>query len=250
MTTVAITKKPATGSRPRSRGRVRWTVVLVTSLAIVGYVVGTYAQGSLPISATGGGLSSTYATRPLVIQVVFYCHITFAAIALLVGPFQFSKVLRRKSVRLHRWVGRTYLVGVGVGSVAAFIMSFFSSVAFDGFFGFGSLALLWGYAALRGYRAIRARDLAGHQAWMIRSFALTYAAVTLRTWLGVLVLLQLAVEKGPVNGDHVYNTAYAVVPFLCWLPNIVVAEFIIRRRGLPSYRLTPTTSTPAPRIPA
>jgi len=61
----------------------------------------------------------------------------------------------------------------------AFVMSFVSSVAFDGFFGFGSLAVLWASTTYRGYRAARNRDFASHQAWMIRSFALTFAAPTL-----------------------------------------------------------------------
>ena len=170
-----------------SRGsRIRWVVVALSSLAIVGYVVAIYAQGSLAtLSKTGAGLSTTYADRPVAIQVAFYCHITFSALALGLGPLQFVTAIRRSRPRIHRWIGRVFLGSVAVGSVAAFTMSFVSSAAFDGFFGFGTLALLWAWTAWRGYTSARAHDYANHQAWMIRCFALTYAGVTLRAWFGV-----------------------------------------------------------------
>ncbi|MEV8324208.1 DUF2306 domain-containing protein [Kitasatospora sp. NPDC059811] len=241
MTSTAAHAATAPAPDPTSRrgGRFRWTVVLLTSLAIVGYAVGTYAQADLPIAASKGGLPATYAERPMAVQVTFYVHIVTAALALLVGPFQFSTALRRRSPAVHRWTGRIYVFGVAVGSLAAFVMAFFNSVAFNGFFGFGGLALLWAWTTWRGYRAVRDRDLPSHRAWMIRSFALTYAAVTLRSWLGVLILLQTLTAQGHVDGQRFFDNAYAAVPFLCWLPNLIVAEFLIRRRGLPAYRLTP-----------
>lgn len=237
-TTAPPAVAPAAGAGAAG-GRFPWTVVLLTSLGIVGYVVATYAQAGLPLDGSRGGLAATYAKRPLGIQLAFYVHIVAASVALLAGPFQFSSALRRRSRALHRWTGRVYLAGVGLGAPAAFVMSFVSSIAFDGFFGFGGLALLWAGTTWRAYRAVRGGDLANHRAWMIRSFALTYAAVTLRAWLGILILLQTITADGPVDGAHVFDTAYAVLPFLAWLPNLVVAEFLIRRRGLPSYRITP-----------
>ena len=68
---------------------------------------------------------------------------------------------------------------------------------------------------------------------MIRNFAMTYAAVTLRIWLGVLVMVHLAVG---LEGAQAFTNAYAAVPFLAWLPNIVIAEIMIARRGLPGLR--------------
>ncbi len=54
---------------------------------------------------------------------------------------------------------------------------------------------------------------------MIRTFALTYAGVTLRLWLMVLIPL--------LDGD--FLRAYVFTPFLCWVPNLVVAELLLRR---------------------
>jgi hypothetical protein len=50
----------------------------------------------------------------------------------------------------------------------------------------------------------------------------------------------------PFDFDSAFANAYAAVPFLAWLPNLVVAEWLIRRRGLPSYRLTASTKVSRP----
>ena len=70
---------------------------------------------------------------------------------------------------------------------------------------------------------------------MIRNYALTYSAVMLRIWLPLLLVRADPVRA--VDFDAAFANAYAAVPFLCWLPNLVFAEWLIRRRGLPSYRL-------------
>lgn len=210
-----------------------WLAIVLTSVAVAVYFPSQYFTDTLEsLAHNETGLATTYASRPAVIQVFFYVHIVFAGLALLVGGFQFSRRLRRRSLRAHRWIGRTYVVSVLIGGIAAFVMSFFSSVAFLGFFGFGSLAILWIWTTYRGYQSARNRDFASHQAWMIRSFALSYAAPTLRIWLLLLIVVQL-----PFGLDEsvAAANAYAPVPFLCWLPNIVIAEYIIHRRGLPSF---------------
>ena len=72
--------------------------------------------------------------------------------------------------------------------------------------------------ALLGLRAILRRDVVAHRRWMLRAFAMTYAAVTLRLWLLVLI---------PLLGD--FRSAYLVVPFLCWVPSLLVVELLLRR---------------------
>lgn len=235
-------------NRPRPYGpRVRWLVVALTSVGIAVYFPGQYYLASLKTAAANGtGLASTYAGDPPIIRAVFYAHITFAGLALFLGPLQFIRAIRARTIGVHRWIGRTFVFSVAVGSVAAFTMSFVSSAALLGFFGFGSLAVLWGFATYRGYTAVRHGDIASHQAWMIRSFALTYAAVMLRLWLIVFLIGLHAFAHGRFTDDQIFDYAYAPVPFLCWLPNIVVAEMLIRRRNLPGLRFaTPTGATPA-----
>lgn len=235
------TEGSAPGSSPNARlSTVSWLAVVLTSLAVAVYFPGQYLTGTLEsLAHNGTGLASTYVVRPVAVRIAFYVHIVFSGLALAAGGLQFSRKLRRRSPRAHRWIGRTYVVSVGVGGVAAFVMSVFSTVAFLGFFGFGTLALLWMWTTYRGYRSARDRDFAAHQAWMIRSFALTYAAPTLRMWL--LILLAVQVPFGTDGATAIVN-AYAPVPFLCWIPNLIIAEYLVCRRGLPSI-VNPTNLT-------
>jgi hypothetical protein len=70
-----------------------------------------------------------------------------------------------------------------------------------------------------GWRAAMRRRLVEHRRWMIRSWALTLAAVTLR-----LYMLALPGMSSPLD-------AYRAISFLCWVPNLIAAELYLRRRS-------------------
>lgn len=67
--------------------------------------------------------------------------------------------MRHRYVRIHHVVGRTYVTSVLLVGTAAFTMSFFGTVAFSGFFGFGTLAAIWVLVTLKAYRSIRRGEL-------------------------------------------------------------------------------------------
>jgi hypothetical protein len=69
---------------------------------------------------------------------------------------------------------------------------------------------------------------------MVRNFALTFAAVTLRLWLPASI----------VSGFP-FELAYPVIAWLCWLPNLVAAELLFNRTRVPSIQRS-ATSNPAP----
>lgn len=230
---------PAASAPPVVRSRVGWTFVLLSALAIVAFAAVPYATGSLAgLAEQQVGLAEAYAAQPFVVQLALYVHIAGGSLALVLGALQFWRGLRDRAPRVHRWTGRVYLAAVGIGGAAGLLISFFSPAGWVGLFGFGALAVLWMLTGWRAYRAIRRGDVATHQSWMIRNYALTFAAVTLRLWLPLLLLLPLWLGM-PWEFESAWANAYAAVPFLAWMPNLLVAEWLIRRRGLPSYRLTP-----------
>ena len=152
-------------------------------------------------------------------------HIAGGIGALLAGPWQFSQKLRARALNLHRWIGRFYLVEVAVGSIGGFAMATVSEEGLPTHLGFGILALLWFFTGLQAYRMVRRGDIEAHRRWMIRNFALTLAAVTLRLYLP----LMMAVLRLP------FREAYITVSWLCWVPNLVVAEWVVRqRRSIPA----------------
>ncbi|MFV3517468.1 DUF2306 domain-containing protein, partial [Mycobacterium tuberculosis] len=59
--------------------------------------------------------------------------------------------------------------------------------------------------------------IASHRRWMVRSFALTLAAVTLRIYLPLSDVLGIG-----------FAASYPVVAWLCWVPNMAVVEWYLR----------------------
>lgn len=146
-------------------------------------------------------------------------HIVGAMLATIIGPFQFlPPMTTNRYLKLHRWLGRTYLVGVLVGGLAGLYMAFLAYGGFPARLGFGLLAIVWLLSGLMAYRHIRNKDIQSHRQWMVRNYALTFAAVMLRLWL--IVFEVAGVE---------FLEAYITVAWLCWVPNLIVAEGIVNR---------------------
>lgn len=146
-----------------------------------------------------------------------YTHVFASIVALVLGPFQFSARLRQRSLLMHRWAGRSYLaVGVMVGGLSGLYMAQFAYGGWPSRAGFTLLALGWLATGWLAYRAIRRRDIDSHRRWMMRNYALTFAAVTLRIELGVCAAAGLQ-----------FQDFYPWVAWLCWVPNLLVAEWLI-----------------------
>lgn len=198
-------------------GRFTWTLwgliaLLSGAIAVFSY---RYLPGIGPLS-------------PAILQNLFQrpwldVHVAGAATALLVGPFQFLPVLRARLRPAHRWLGRVYAAGVLAGGVAGLLLAFGTTAGPIAGAGFGSLAVTWIFVTLQAWRLAVARRFTAHRAWMIRSFALTLAAVTLRLYLPLVPLL------------HVDSLeAYRAISFLAWVPNLIAAEIYLavgRRPG-------------------
>jgi hypothetical protein len=67
---------------------------------------------------------------------------------------------------------------------------------------------------------------------MTRNYALTFAGVMLRLWLGTLIATQLPMLETKYAGDfnNLFVEVYRVVMWLSWVPNLIIAEWIIQRR--------------------
>jgi uncharacterized membrane protein len=229
MTSPAVVDAVATVRPSRGiRSRIAWGWIAFSSVTVVVMAVSPYLMSSLrTLAESPAGLAGAYVDQPLGIQIAFYVHVVFGGIALLAGPAQFARGIRSRWPRVHRTIGRVSLVAIVVAAGAALVIVPVNSAGLIGVAGFGSLAVLWALFAILGFRAIRRRDVAQHRAWMTRAFALTYAAVTLRLWLPLLIVLHIVTGTDP---DAAFTAAYAYVPFLAWVPNLIVAELLVRRR--------------------
>lgn len=188
-------------------------VAFALCFGVAAYAIGMYGVGP-GAERLHPDMTAVFQRHPIAIGT----HIFASALALLLGPFQFSQGLRARRPVLHRWLGRIYLgVAVAIGGTAGLYMSYYAFGGLMGKLGFAGLALAWLYTGARAYAAARARDFAAHRRWMIRNFALTFAAVTLRLYLPPVFIFQLPFEP-----------AYALIAWACWVPNLLVAEWLAR----------------------
>jgi uncharacterized membrane protein len=149
----------------------------------------------------------------------FYAHAGGGAVALITGALQWVLTPRSRRSRWHRLIGRTYVLAIAVGGLSGLSIAV---GAFGGLVpraGFSTLAVAWLASTAIAWTRARARDWTTHRAWMIRSFALTFAAVTLRVWLPTLLMAGLSFEA-----------AYRLVAWLAWIPNLLLAEWLIARQ--------------------
>lgn len=183
----------------------------VAAYAAIGYAV-------LPLGAlVSPEMKASFELHPAGI----YMHVFASVFALALGPFQFSARLREKSRGLHRWLGRLYLgVGVLLGGLSGLYLAQYALGGMAAKTGFATLAVCWIGTGLAAYLAVRRGDLASHRKWMVRNLALTLGAVTIRLYSPVL-----AVAGVP------FEVAYPMVAWLCWVPNLIVAERFTGTRG-------------------
>lgn len=152
--------------------------------------------------------------------LVLMGHIGGGIIALVVGPFQFLPRLRRqRRLPIHRWSGRLYLIAIAVGGLCGLYVA---QMAYGGLItqlGFSGLALFWLATGYLAYSSIRQGDVQRHRRWMVRNYAATFAAVTLRLWLPLLTAMSVD-----------FTVAYQSVAWLSWVPNVLVVEWWLQRQ--------------------
>ncbi|WP_085907709.1 DUF2306 domain-containing protein [Kiloniella majae] len=150
-------------------------------------------------------------------KTAFLAHVTGSLTALLIGPWQFVTSLRNKFSKLHRWSGRVYMIAVLIGGIGGFFIAWSSEYGPIAIAGFALLSVVWLFITGKGYICARNRQFKAHSRWMLRSFALTAAAVTLR--LGLPIAPALGYE---------FDTGYIALSWASWLINLGIAEIYLR----------------------
>lgn len=206
MTTAAATP-PAASPWP---ARIGWAIVALLCLGIAAYSARYLLH---PPRTPAEALGNPRGVPWLLI------HVAGSITALLVGSAQFVPALRRSSRAPHRWTGRVYVLGCLIGGGAGLVLAPGSYAGPIASAGFGSLAVIWIATTLLGWRAAVQGRLVEHRRWMIRSWALTLAAVTLRLYLPLVMVFDLP-----------FLPWYRAISFLAWVPNLMLAELWLRRR--------------------
>lgn len=153
-------------------------------------------------------------------RIAFFVHVYTSIWVLLAGFTQFSETLRASYPRFHRVAGYLYAADVLlITGPAGFIMGFYANGGTTSRVAFVTLAMLWIYFTAVAVIKARKGDYNAHRDFMIRSYALTLSALTLRAW------------KWGINNsfDFPPMDVYRTVAWLGWVPNLLCAEFLIWR---------------------
>ena len=156
-------------------------------------------------------------------KIAFFIHVFSSIFVLIAGFTQFLPYFLQKYPKIHRIIGIIYVFDILlITGPASFIMSLYANGGLPSRIGFTLIAILWIYFTFRAYQAAYKRQFLLHKNFMIRSYALTLSAVTLRAWKWLIVLL---FAPRPLD-------VYMLVTWLGFIPNLFVAEWIIRKKGV------------------
>ncbi len=186
----------------------KWAWRLMTFFAL--------AVGAYGLAVAAGLLSSDSLSKFDGYRGWANVHFVGGGLALLLGPWQFNKRLRARRLQLHRGMGRIYLVSVAGSAVAGIFMAVRADGGLPAGVGFAGLGTLWLLSAVFAFTSIKGGRVEEHRRWMIRNFALTYAAVTLRFYLPLAQMAGLEFEA-----------AYIAIAWLCWVPHLILVEWIL-----------------------
>jgi uncharacterized membrane protein len=149
-------------------------------------------------------------------------HVAGGVTALLLGPLQFVQRIRERFPILHRTSGRVYALACALGAPAGFMLALGTTSGPVAAVGFAIPALLWPVFTYLGVKRAMDGNFVEHRQWMLRSYAITSNAITLRLMLPFAgLVLHLP-----------FSEAYQVIAWLSWITNLVLFELYLRGRKL------------------
>ena len=145
-------------------------------------------------------------------------HIAGSGLALIAGLFQLWSGLRRRSMTVHRWTGRVYVVAVLIGGVAAFYLASHAGQGPAFAISLSALGVAWWTTTGMAYIAIRRGHIGQHKEWVIRSYVVTFTFVTTRTLAELGILPSLG------------HDPFATLVWLCWSIPLLATEVVLQGR--------------------
>lgn len=152
----------------------------------------------------------------------FYTHVYTSIFVMIAG---FIAILRKDfGIRnFHKNVGKLYLFLLLLFSAPSGIyMGVYANGGFFSKLSFVILGFFWWFSSYKAYNYAKNKQFSEHKKWMWRSFALTLSAITLRMWKVFIVYL---FHPNPLD-------VYQIIAWLGWIPNIVLIEYLIRKKHL------------------
>lgn len=151
-------------------------------------------------------------------KFAFYAHLAGGSIAVLSGMAGFFTKWIKPSSTGHKIIGKIYFISIMfIGGPTGLYLGFYAEAGYLATIGFIGMSTAWMVPTFISVYKITKGDIAGHHKWMIRSYSMTLAGVTLRimTPLGIYFF------------NWSYDFAFVITAFIPWMFNLGLAELII-----------------------
>lgn len=194
-------------TRTRLSRRIAWAIVwLVLGIVSVHFLLTVYGKYHHP---DPGSYTMFWSRRGWL-----WTHLFGGALTVVLGPLQFLTRWPRAYPRLHRWMGRVYMIGLLIGCTGATGLIATSPAPFEIRSAFAATALAWSTTALVALISIRRGQVEPHRRWMIRNYLVTLSPITFRILLNAQIAMELAPSPATI----------ATLLWLSWLLPLLIYE--------------------------
>ena len=153
--------------------------------------------------------------------IAFFVHVFSSIFVLLAGFTQFSKKILKRMPKLHRYAGRLYVyITLLLAAPSGLIIGIHANGGLLSRTAFCTLAVLWWSSTWLALLAARRKKFIAHRRYMLWSYGLALSAITLRLWK---LVLAKTLQPRPMD-------LYRVVAWLGWVPNLIFAEILAKKR--------------------
>jgi uncharacterized membrane protein len=148
----------------------------------------------------------------------FYIHILSSLFVMPLGVLQFSSFILQKNKKLHRWLGKAYvLIILCLAAPSGLVLAAYANGGLAARVGFSLQSIVWWAVTLIAWREATQQRWLNHTHAMIRSLAVTLAAMSLRT---ESYFMYYFLDTKPIE-------TYLTVTWLSWVGNLLIAELLI-----------------------
>jgi hypothetical protein len=198
------------------------SILLVTAAAIMAFatLMGTKIVPYFnfnPIQDFLGTKTNEVLAKPI-FRYSFYVHIASSWVVMMCGALQLIPVLYRKNPLWHRWVGRIYAATILVLACPSGLgLAVYANGGLTAQVGFTLQCVVWWWLTFQAWQHARHQRWEVHAQAMIRSLAVTLAAMSLRV---ESYLMYYYLGTKPIE-------TYLTVTWISWVGNLLIADVLI-----------------------
>jgi hypothetical protein len=151
-------------------------------------------------------------------RIAFYIHITTSLIVMGMGIFQFFPAILQNFTRFHRNMGKLYIALILLlAAPSGLVLAVYANGGLAAKVGFSIQCFVWWLTTYFAFMETKQGNIAKHIDMMLRSYAVTLAAMSLRL---ESYIMYYVFETKPIE-------TYLTVTWLSWVGNLLIIELFI-----------------------